>query len=372
VIGYLHSLLGEFREAVTAYEKCLQIRPDYTLALANLGPAYLNIGKDAEAKDVLECIAKLGEGTMREQMVGASKSQNIDLNVRIAMGQVYQMLGAASLRLYLSQIQSETGKADLSLLSEAEASFTTALEYNPQDVHALYNLGNVNRLRNRWAVAARFYVRVLDLEPVNEEAEQNLHTIQEFREKQRRWLEAKVGRRAQESTDENPVYSEDLIDTVKEARDKLFEHVEVGHEEESFSQDDLLSSLLPVAQWLEEAGSSEMRIDLAARISKRGWLSEDRAAQLAGLETKTFHGAAQVSRTYDEILNFFAQGPSSQDVISFHPSPRAQERARYLLDRNETGELTAEEASELDQLGELEHLMQMVKARAQSHLGIQR
>ncbi len=371
LIAYLHSLLGEFQEAVTAYEKCLQIRPDYTLAMANLGAAYLNIGKDSEAKEVLERVVKLGEATMREQMLQASNSQNLDLNLRIAMDQVYQTLGAASLKIYFSQIQSRTAEADRSLLNAAEASFNTALEYNPQDVHALHNLGNVNRLRNLWVTAASFYARVLKLEPVNEDAAQNLQTIQEFRTRQRRWLEAKVGRRTQESTAENPIYTEDLIDVVNEAREKLFENVEAGREEESFSQDDLLSSLLPVAQWLEETGSTEMRIDLANRISRRGWLSEDRAAQLAGLEPKTFHGAAHVFRTYDEILNFFAQGPSPQDVMSFHPSPKAQERARYLLDRNETGELTAEEASELDQLVELEHLMQMVKAKAQSHVGIQ-
>jgi len=371
LIGYLHSLLEEFREAAAAYERCLQIKPDYTLAMANLGSAYLNIGKDYEAKEVLERLVKLGEKTMRQQMIQASSSQNLDLNLRISMGQVYQALGAASLRIYLSEIQSKTKKANRSLLSTAESSFNTALEYNPQDVHALHNLGNVHRLRNLWAKAARFYSRVIELEPVNEDAAQNLQTIQEFRTEQRRWLEAKVSRRAQESTEANPMYTEDLIDVINEAREKLFENVEVGSEEDSFSQDDMLSSLLPVAQWLEEAGSPEIRVDLAARLSKRGWLSEDRAAKLAGLEPKTFQGAAQVFKTYDEILNLFAQGPSPQEVASFHFSPRAQERSRYLLDRNETGELTAEEAAELDQLVELEHLMQMVKARAQTHVGIE-
>jgi hypothetical protein len=39
-----------------------------------------------------------------------------------------------------------------------------------------------------------------------------------------------------------------------------------------------------------------------------------------------------------------------------------------LLARNKTGELTTEEAAELERFGELEHLMQLVKARAQLYV----
>lgn len=45
-------------------------------------------------------------------------------------------------------------------------------------------------------------------------------------------------------------------------------------------------------------------------------------------------------------------------------SRKAHERVRYLLERNKTGELTQEESSELDRFGQLEHLVQLVKARA--------
>jgi hypothetical protein len=41
---------------------------------------------------------------------------------------------------------------------------------------------------------------------------------------------------------------------------------------------------------------------------------------------------------------------------------------RYLLERNAADDLTEEEAAELERLGELEHLMQLVKARAQTYL----
>ena len=61
-------------------------------------------------------------------------------------------------------------------------------------------------------------------------------------------------------------------------------------------------------------------------------------------------------------------GALSAEVLAFRPSKETQERVRYLLERNATNELTVEEAAELERLGEIEHLMQLVKARAQIYL----
>ena len=69
-------------------------------------------------------------------------------------------------------------------------------------------------------------------------------------------------------------------------------------------------------------------------------------------------------RAYDEVIDLFARGGSSRDVLDFRPSSSAQNRAQYLLEQNRLGHLTPEEAAELEKLGELEHLMQLVKARA--------
>ncbi len=71
---------------------------------------------------------------------------------------------------------------------------------------------------------------------------------------------------------------------------------------------------------------------------------------------------------YDEIVDLFARGASSAEVVAFRPSPETQERVRELLERNAADELTDEEAMELERFGELEHLMQLVKARAQEYL----
>ena len=72
-------------------------------------------------------------------------------------------------------------------------------------------------------------------------------------------------------------------------------------------------------------------------------------------------------KSYDEIVDLFAR-TSSAEVLAFRPSVESRERVRYLFERNEAGELTDDEAAELERFGELEHLMQLVKARAQAHV----
>ena len=74
-------------------------------------------------------------------------------------------------------------------------------------------------------------------------------------------------------------------------------------------------------------------------------------------------------KAYDELVELFARGTTPEGVLAFHPSPESVERVRYLLARNESGEMTEDEAAELQRLGELEHLMQLVKARARRYTG---
>jgi hypothetical protein len=71
-----------------------------------------------------------------------------------------------------------------------------------------------------------------------------------------------------------------------------------------------------------------------------------------------------VQRSYDEMIDVFARGGGAGTVLAFRPSAEAQARVQDLLARSKAGTLTGEEQAELDRFGELEHLMQLVKARA--------
>ena len=74
------------------------------------------------------------------------------------------------------------------------------------------------------------------------------------------------------------------------------------------------------------------------------------------------------TKAYDEIVDLFAKGTPPARILAFRPSGQAKQRVRYLLERNQAGDITEEEASELDRFGQLEHLVQLVKARAHMYV----
>jgi hypothetical protein len=67
------------------------------------------------------------------------------------------------------------------------------------------------------------------------------------------------------------------------------------------------------------------------------------------------------------MVDLFARGTTPSELLAFRPSKESQERVQYLLSRNRNDELTEDEAQELERLGEIEHFMQLVKARARSY-----
>ena len=97
-------------------------------------------------------------------------------------------------------------------------------------------------------------------------------------------------------------------------------------------------------------------------------LGSMKRGSLAKQLNQPFIGLPVERKSYEEIVDFFAHGASTNEVLAFRPSPETQERVRELLERNAADELTDEEAAELERFGELEHLMQLVKARAREYL----
>jgi hypothetical protein len=73
----------------------------------------------------------------------------------------------------------------------------------------------------------------------------------------------------------------------------------------------------------------------------------------------------------DEVADFFASGPSREELLAYRPSARARERLNTLLDKSKTGSLSADEEWELDQFEHLEILLQSVKARLRADQPVQ-
>ena len=69
----------------------------------------------------------------------------------------------------------------------------------------------------------------------------------------------------------------------------------------------------------------------------------------------------------EEIADFLASCPTSEQLLAHHPSRQVQERAEELLDKSREGQLTPEEKRELDQYECAEMLMQLVKVKVRLH-----
>ena len=69
-------------------------------------------------------------------------------------------------------------------------------------------------------------------------------------------------------------------------------------------------------------------------------------------------------RAYDEIVAFFADGPSRDAIAAFQLSDETIARVRQLLRKSSAGTLTSDEAEELDQCVQLDRLMLLIRSQA--------
>jgi hypothetical protein len=72
---------------------------------------------------------------------------------------------------------------------------------------------------------------------------------------------------------------------------------------------------------------------------------------------------------FNEVYDFLLSSPTTQQIISFHPSETTQDRIRDLLGRNKEGALTEDEQIELDEFLRVEHFVRMLRIKARQKLG---
>jgi tetratricopeptide (TPR) repeat protein len=281
LIGYLYGELGRFEEAAEAYQKALDADTGNVIALSNLGTAYLALGRTDEAKKIFERVTGEGEAAVRERLV--KFSTNPDETARLYMAEIFQKLGASLLKIHQGS-QPEEGR-DPKLLERAEEAFNSALRYVPDDLYSLHGLGLVYFAMGRRAAAVRLLRKVLEMDPGNEDASNNLRIAEDEMARVRHWVATKGYQRMQQGTEENPVYAEDVLGAVTEGLLELYKSASDTNWEDYFTQDDLLQALLELAG---EITSDEARADLALVSVIRGMLSPAQAAQLADMNLVQF------------------------------------------------------------------------------------
>jgi methylase of polypeptide subunit release factors len=77
---------------------------------------------------------------------------------------------------------------------------------------------------------------------------------------------------------------------------------------------------------------------------------------------------AKLVPSYERFLDRVVESMTPQEILAFQVSEAERERAEELLEKNNEGELTAEERAELEQMLEFEEFMMLLKIRAESIL----
>jgi tetratricopeptide (TPR) repeat protein len=132
---------GEFEQAVTQYNKSLDLHSDYAEAHYNLATALLERGESGRA---------LTEGNIAVQLQPNDPDAHIALgNARLAGGD----------------------------LDQAMIEYARALQLRPEDADALYDLGNVAQQKGEIASAIDLYGKALRLNPEIMEAHLNLGNV---------------------------------------------------------------------------------------------------------------------------------------------------------------------------------------------------
>jgi uncharacterized protein YciU (UPF0263 family) len=72
---------------------------------------------------------------------------------------------------------------------------------------------------------------------------------------------------------------------------------------------------------------------------------------------------------YDYFLAFVVEKATPQEILAFEIPEVERRRAVELLDRQDAGTLTPEEAAELEQMRQVDRLVSALKARALAALG---
>jgi hypothetical protein len=67
-------------------------------------------------------------------------------------------------------------------------------------------------------------------------------------------------------------------------------------------------------------------------------------------------------RPTEQIAEFFARGPSRQEIMAFRLSDESLSTIRELLCKNSAGTLTPEEAQELDELVLLDRIVNLIRS----------
>ena len=123
---------------------------------------------------------------------------------------------------------------------------------------------------------------------------------------------------------------------------------------------------LTIGRWHSTLCSMQVTIELPDGLAQRLRPQMNRLTEI--IERGLQQRGAGTSANWREIIAFLARGPRPEEIIAFRPSENHRKRSRELLDKNQQGTLTRPEEGELEEMGQLNFLMMLLKAEARKIL----
>jgi len=148
-LASIYFAFEELERSLEFYEKTLAISPEYRDALLGKAICLSYLGKPAEAIDVLQKIISLGYWLIGESYYWLAWNEHELKNVEEAAADIEQAKGrlptSSEVFTLSGMIAFEKGN-----LAKAEKDFKEALQYNPANSEALFNLGSLCAHKEDW------------------------------------------------------------------------------------------------------------------------------------------------------------------------------------------------------------------------------
>ncbi|WP_414618902.1 hypothetical protein [Calothrix sp. CCY 0018] len=114
-----------------------------------------------------------------------------------------------------------------------------------------------------------------------------------------------------------------------------------------------------------ENKAMRVSLDIPEDLARRLNLLEDKLPQILELGLRELNALSNTGFTGTaEVLEFFAQLPTPEEIIALRPSPEFQQQISELLEKNRTQKLTPQEEQIWEQYQYLEHLVRIAKTKA--------
>jgi tetratricopeptide (TPR) repeat protein len=188
MMGVIMHDKGKFDEAISYYEKALEINPQYTEAAINLSILLNDLGKYGKSNKALVNLQESATGENSKDRLVKGKLANMHselADIYRSMGEFQEAIDeykkAAFLRPNFADIRTRLAMTyrDMGDLKMAFREFLDIINLKPTYVPARINLGVTYLLTNDYERAKKEFTKVIELDPNNPSAKMYFKIIKE-------------------------------------------------------------------------------------------------------------------------------------------------------------------------------------------------